>query len=55
MRLDEGCTINNVARLDKQEEIDAESAEVEVKDAVIAAKNVVAAADAEENNDNNNE
>ena len=31
MRLDEGCTINNVARLDRQEEIDAESAEIEAE------------------------
>ena len=31
MRLDEGCTINNVARLERQEEIDAESAEIDAE------------------------
>ena len=31
MRLDEGCIINNVARLERQEEIDAESAEIEAE------------------------
>jgi hypothetical protein len=29
MRLDEGCTINNVARLEKNEEIEKQSEEAE--------------------------
>ena len=38
MRLDEGCIINNIARLDKEEEIEKESAEVEreMENAVIS-------------------
>ena len=54
MRLDEGSTINNVARLERQEEIDAESIEIEAQDAAIAEKATVEATEAEENNDNNN-
>ena len=54
MRLDEGCTINNVARLDRQEEIDAESAEIEA-DNNEEKKNTAEIEDAanEENNENN--
>ena len=58
MRLDEGCTINNVARLDRQEEIDAESEEIEAEsteNAKVAAEIAdEAAAEGEDNNDNNN-
>ena len=60
MRLDEGCTINNVARLERQEEIEAESA---VADAEIVSETVKETVEdentdaeaTEENNDNNNE
>ena len=31
MRLSEGCIINNVARLERQEEIDAESEALEIE------------------------
>ena len=47
MRLDEGCTINNVARLDRQEEIEA--------DGVADAENAAETENVEANNDNNNE
>jgi hypothetical protein len=43
MRLDEGCIINNIARLDKEEEIEKESAEVEreMENAVISEQTPV--------------
>ena len=60
MRLDEGCTINNVARLDRQEEIEAESAVADAENIAEAVKETVEAENTdaeatEENNDNNNE